>query len=187
MNQRKRIAGLLTAALLTGMSGTTWAATDTIELRVTPQCSEAIVVSAAPEPYNFGSIGYALTTHSTRAISVSNTGSCTDSWDLQVADSAPEPWTAGAAAGADAYVLSAVFNSGTTQPDTSLFDVDDVIDDGAATTCTASKYDGDQTCLNVPTGGPGARNLWFKLALPLTSTDTAQDEHILTVTVTTTP
>ena len=189
MKRNKKTRGLLAAlAVVATAVSTSWSASDSIVLLVTPQCNEVIVVSAAPEPYNFGSIAYGLTTHSTRAISVSNTGSCQDTWDLQVAPTGGGvAWTADTAPGTDVFSLSAKFTAAatTTQPATSGFDANDIVDDGAATPCTASKFDGDATCIDVPAGG--VRNLWFKLALPLASTDPTQVEHTLTVTVTTAP
>jgi hypothetical protein len=165
-----------------------WPATSgTVDLEITPTCTEGITVSiAGPAPYQFGSVGYTLTTYSTRAVTVVNTGSCSDSWYLSVADSGAQPWTAGAAAGVDTYSLKAVFNSGTTQPTYDTFDDTNDVVDGTPELCDGTKFDGDESCQNVlAASGSDSRNLWFKLVMPTESTDASQNVHTLTVTVAT--
>ena len=175
-----------------------WSATDTITLTVTPTCSDAIVVSAAPEPYDFGTtIAYNQTTHSTRSITVQNTGTCADTWSLQATGNTVggggTVWTAGSNAegiSANRYVLRAAFTSADTMPgsNTTTFDANGVVDDGSATTCTGTVYaGGGATCLDVPATGTNTRYMWFRLELPSSSGDTSTGiQHTITVTLSTT-
>lgn len=184
---RRTLAWLMSAALVvwTSVPAAFAVTTDSIVLTVTPSCTRGITVSAAPEPYDFGSVAFNTSTHSTRAVTVTNDASstCADTWDLQAANSGGTPvWdTVTSAPAADAYRLSALFNTGL--PLETDFGANDYVNDASATLCDATKFAGGVTCLNVPVNT--SRSLWFKLEMPSSSTEATAVTHTITVTITT--
>ncbi len=163
-----------------------FAASDTIDLTVTPTCpTRSITVTAAPEPYDFESVDLGLTTLSTRAVTVTNTASgCADTWSLDVAENngGGATWNPGASPGEDVYTLKALFNA--TAPGAGDFSANDVVD-GSAQACDAgsSEFTGSDICKDVANGNP--QDLWFRLEMPTSTTASSPVTHTLTVTITT--
>jgi len=164
-----------------------WAATGTVDLTITPICTRGITVAlAAPTAYDFVSVAFNTTTHSTRAVAVTNTGTCKDTWQLQAADvTGTNNWTIGSAAAANTYVLRSVFNSG--MPGSSAFTASEDDLTGSLADCVLNgKFEtsSGQACQLV--NPAGSANMWFQLVTPTSTNDTGI-QHTIRVTVSTQP
>jgi hypothetical protein len=131
--------------------------------------------------YAFGSVPVATSSASITAVHVTNSGTIPTTYTFSAATTTVgSPWTLGAAApGADVVVVSAAFHG--SQPTVAQFGPEDVMT-GVAKACTVTVYsvDGSQTGVSVPVAG--ARLLWFKMAMPTTSSTVAPQNVTVTVT-----
>jgi len=131
--------------------------------------------------YAFGSVPVATSSASITAVHVTNSGTIPTTYTFSAATTTVgSPWTLGAAApGADVVVVSAAFHG--LQPTVAQFGPEDVMT-GVAKACTVTVYsvDGSQTGVSVPVAG--ARLLWFKMAMPTTSSTVAPQNVTVTVT-----
>jgi len=169
---RKVLLGLLMAVMCMGLAHA--ASSDTIAVKVTIIASLSVDITESE--LSLGSVNVGTTTASPTAITVTNNGSgVAETYSLSLTN--PSGWTASqTAAGSEAYVLNAAFNSD-----------DSVTWDNAAhalsvapVVSTADKFAGDQTGAAVPHGA--VRNLWFQFLSPTATGVT--DEQSITVTVT---
>ena len=184
MNSVKRkIAGFLFGALVVVGIGTMekgWAytSTDTITILVTPstQLSVKITSPTAGTGYDFSSVGLGLSTQSGVAAVVENDGDVASKWALRAL--ALDTWSLGTSTGAqNVAILKALFGSASgPYPSSSAFEVVD----STLPTSTQEAVDGSKfstgTILgaSIPATGTDTRNLWFKLATPLTSSVATQ-------------
>ena len=131
---------------------------------------------SATGPIAFGTVTAASVTVNSTASTVTNDGNVTETYSLNLTDPA---WTAvQAAPAAEQYCLSATFN--TVEPASGDFVYADHALSTTSTACSATKFAGDQTGLSVPT--TETRSLWFKFEAPASTTVTAEQTIVVTVT-----
>jgi hypothetical protein len=144
----------------------------TVKVKILSSLSVDITESAL----DLGSVNVGSTTVSGSGVTVTNTGSgVAETYSLSLSN--PSGWTAGQAAGANAYVLNAAFDADGSAISWSA--ANDALTT-TATTASATKFASDQTGLSVPQGA--VRKLWFQFLAP-TATDITTGQDI-TVTIT---
>lgn len=128
-------------------------------------------------PIAFGVVTAGSATVSSDSSLVTNDGNVAETFSLDLTD--PAGWTAvQAAAGSEEYCLSAMFNS--SQPASGNFAYADHALSTTSTSCSATKFAGDQTGVSV--AASGTRELWFKFEAPSATTVTTQQTITVTVT-----
>lgn len=151
------------------------AQSDAVAVRVT--VTPSLSVSITETALTIGSVVAGSTSVSTSGVTVINNGSgVNETYSLSLTD--PAGWTASqTAAGVETYVLNAAFDA-----------------DGAAitwsntnhalsttpTTCTATKFAGDQTGVSVPYNA--TRKLWFQFKAPTATTVGTEQSIAVTIT-----
>lgn len=172
----KRMQGILGLMLVMALPRAAAAATsDTVAVTVTIGCT--LSVNVTETTLNLGTVAPSGTIASTSGATVTNNGSgCNETYSLSLTN--PSGWTASQTApGANQYVLNAAMDADGTG-----------ITWGAAnhalsttpTACSATKFAGDQTCLNV--AGAAGRKLWFQFLAPTSTSVTTQQSITVTVT-----
>ncbi len=184
MNSVKRkIAGFLFGALgVVGIGtmekGWAYTSTDTITILVTPstQLSVKITSPTAGTGYDFSSVGLGLSTQSGVAAVVENDGDVASKWALRAL--ALDTWSLGTSTGAqNVAILKALFGSASgPYPSSSAFEVvDSTLTTSTQEAVDSSKFStGTILGASIPATGTDTRNLWFKLATPLTSSVATQ-------------
>lgn len=131
-------------------------------ITVTPVASVSLDLSATT--YAFGAIDVNTSTNSATALTLTNNGEVTVAVDKRILDqSNPVGWTAGNAAGRDAYVLYAA--TSTTRLNVADFGSATKFGlQGAITALTGPT--GSQPLL-PPTGAGQSVDLWFRLDMPI--------------------
>jgi hypothetical protein len=148
------------------------ASSDTVNITVT--ISQAIGVEITETSYNFGTLTTGTTATSASSLTVTNTGSgANENYSLNCSNTAN--WTAGTSPGTNIFVLRAQFNS--TAPTT--FDTTDILSTSPVL-ADATHFSGNETGINVPYGA--VRHLWLRLQTPTSSSSTAQQTIVLTIT-----
>jgi hypothetical protein len=128
-------------------------------------------------PIDFGVVAAGSATVSTDSSTVTNTGNVAETYSLNLTN--PGGWTAvQAAPGSEEYCLSAMLNS--TQPTSGSFVYADHALSITPTSCSVTKFAGDETGVSVATSA--ARHLWFKFEAPSATTVTTQQTIVATVT-----
>jgi len=128
-------------------------------------------------PIDFGVVTAGSATVSTASSTVTNTGNVAETYSISLTN--PGGWTAvQAAPGNEEYCMSAMLNSA--QPASGGFVYADHALSTTPTSCSATKFAGNETGLSVPTSA--ARHLWFKFEAPSATTVTAQQTIVATVT-----
>jgi hypothetical protein len=172
-----RMEVLLSAALVIGLItfDAEAAQSDTFAIKVT--VAPSISVNIAEDTLSLGSISAGGVKVSTAAVTVTNNGSgVNETYSLSLAN--PAGWTASqTAAGADTYVLDAVFDADGTGITWS--DANQALSI-TPTVCSASKFAGDQTGVSVPYSS--ARKLWFQFKAPTATAVSAEQSIVITVT-----
>jgi hypothetical protein len=165
---------LLAAVLLVGSANMVKAANPaTINVTVTIQNLSV----ATTGPIGFGTVTSGSETVSGSASTVTNDGNVTETYLLSLTN--PGGWTAvqGEPA-AEQYALLAEFN--TTAPAAGAFTYTDHALSTSSVASSATKFAGDQTGLSVPASA--TRSLWFRFNAPTSTTVTAQQTILVTVT-----
>ena len=139
-------------------------------------------VTITEASYVFGTVPLATSTASISAVHVTNSGTIASTYSLSAATTTAggSPWSLGAGApGADIIVVSGAFHG--SAPIVAQFGPEDVVT-GASQAGTATKYsiDGSQTGVAVPVAG--VRLIWFKLAMPTTSSTVNTQDVTVTIT-----
>lgn len=145
-------------------------------------------VTVTLDPYDFESVVMNSTTHSTRAITVTNTGDVSADFSLHAnTTTVNSPWTlahtVGTGAGFDRLLLQGAFASGA--PSSSDFEAFTTVISTTTRAASATVYtiDGSYTGAAVPASA--GRSLWFKLTLPTsTSLGNPPGQQEITITVT---
>lgn len=145
----------------------------TLILRVTPGVTRDVTLSTGA--YDFGSVNLGASTVTVTAVGVTNSGNVTSSLALRSTGSVN--WSTGTAAGADTFLLRALFSAAQPAPASFLAE-DNVV--GASTLSTTQATTSVYT--SAASGGvdgtsvaPAAsRNLWFRLDMPTSSSSSAQ-------------
>lgn len=168
------VRGVICLAAL-GIWVTTVGANPAPTINVTVTIQNVSVTASGP--IAFGVVLAGSTTVSSSHSDVVNDGNVTETYSLKLTN--PGGWTAKQAApGVAEYCLSAQFNS----DDAGTFSYLDHALTTTDSTCSASKFAGDETGLSVVK--TGARSLWFKFQAP--SSTTVWTEQTITVTITAT-
>ena len=167
------IAALVALALLVPASQALAAPSDTISVTVT--ISATVSVAVTEGSYDFGSLSVGATAISASSLTVTNDGSGIDeTYSLSCSDTAG--WAAGGSAGADAFVLSAQFNS--TAPGS--FDAANDVLTTSPVAASGTQFAGDETGAGVAYNA--ARNLWLEIQTPTSTAAAGQQTITLTVT-----
>jgi len=128
-------------------------------------------------PIAFGVVAAGSATVASDSSVVTNDGNVAETFSLNV--TSPSGWTAvQAAPGSEEYCLSGMLNAA--KPASGDFSYANDALSVTATSCSVSKFAGDQTGVSV--AASGTRNLWFKFQAP--SATTATTQKTITVTVT---
>ena len=155
------VAGLMALGLGTCVSKAQAASTDTIVLSVSPGNVAYGVKISSPyaSGYNFGPVNLGVTTVSTLAIVVQNTGNISEYFGMGVSNTSPDNWAAvGVAPSTDQFRLMGYFQ--TNQPGSGSF--------GDAIPSTVSGAVGglyNQTTVGR-TMPNNTQNLWLRLEMP---------------------
>lgn len=145
----------------------------TINVTVTVQ---SLSVSASG-PIAFGTVTAGSSTVASDSSHVVNDGNVAETYSINLTD--PGGWSAvQAVPGAEEYVLSVMFNA--TQPAVGDFTYADHALTTISTASSGTRFAGDQTGLSVPASG--IRYLWLKFEAPSSTTVTAQQTIVITVT-----
>jgi len=136
-----------------------------------------ISVSIAEDALSLGSVAAGSTTISQSAVNViNNSDGVNETYSLSVTN--PSGWTASqSAAGAETYVLDAVFDADGTGITWSE------ANQALSTTAVASsatKFAGDQAGVNVPYNA--TRKLWFQFKAPTSTTVNTEQSIVVTIT-----
>jgi hypothetical protein len=161
--------------------------TDSIVVSVTPSGLVFGVSISSPYAagYNFGTVALASTTGSTRAITVTSSGTLSEYFTMSVADPGTNPWspvsTDVTPSTIDQYELQGHFTVANAQPLDSAF-------------VTAANADVIQSGMQMPAGSlfnqsskvaPGnSLYLWLKLKMPASITDNTAAQRNLVLSVT---
>ncbi|MCX5699189.1 MAG: hypothetical protein NTX01_05790 [Candidatus Omnitrophica bacterium] len=148
---------------------------DTVAVKVT--VTSTLSVNITEDTLALGSVAAGSTKVSTAAVTVTNNSSgINETYSLSLAN--PSGWTASqAAAGAETYVLDAVFDADGTGITWSEANY------ALSTTAVASsatKFAGDQTGVSVPYNA--ARKLWFQFKAPTATTVSTEQSIVVMVT-----
>jgi len=128
-------------------------------------------------PIDFGVVTAGSATVSTVSSTVTNAGNVAETYSVNLTN--PGGWTAvQAAPGSEEYCLGAMFNSA--QPASGGFVYADHALTTTPTSCSATKFAGNETGVSVPASA--ARHLWFKFEAPSATTVTNQQTVVATVT-----
>jgi hypothetical protein len=128
-------------------------------------------------PIDFGVVTAGSATISTVSSTVTNTGNVAETYSINLTN--PGGWSAvQAAPGNEEYCLSAMLNG--TQPASGGFVYADHALSTTPTSCSATKFAGNETGVSVPTSAE--RHVWFKFEAPSATTVTAQQTIVATVT-----
>jgi hypothetical protein len=168
------IAALVAALLVSPVQA---ALTGTVTVTVTLAGASVSVTDATIAIGTAGTPATMSTTYnSAAAIHVTNDTSpgIAQTYSLNLTN--PATWTAGNPANADEYRLSALFNTLTG----GTFDANDYVLSGAAVPCDGTKFQGDESGLNV--AAAGIRHLWLKFETPASTTTLVA--QVITITVT---
>jgi len=169
---------IVMAGVGTMEKGWAYTSTDTITILVTPstQLSVKITSPTAGTGYNFSTVGLGISTQSGVAAVVENDGDVASKWALRAL--ALDTWSLGTATGAvNVAVLKALFGSASgPYPSSSAFEVvDSTLTTSTQEAVDSSKFStGTILGASIPATGTDTRNLWFKLATPLTSSVATQ-------------
>lgn len=162
----------LILALVVSANSALAASSDAVNITVT--ISQTIGVEITEASYNFGTLTTSTSATSASSLTVTNTGSgANENYSLNCSNTAN--WTAGTSPGNNVFVLRAQFNS--TAPTT--FDTTDILSTSPIL-ADATHFSGNETGLNVPYGA--VRHLWLRLQTPTSSSSTAQQTIVLTIT-----
>ncbi|MFH0778023.1 MAG: hypothetical protein V2A71_05255 [Candidatus Eisenbacteria bacterium] len=164
----------LTTMVVLCAAGTAFAANPS-DISVTVMIENLSVSTTGP--ITFGVVTAGSATVSTVSSTVTNDGNVAETYSLNLTN--PAGWTAvQAAPGNEEYCLSSIFNAA--QPAGGDFDYADHALSTTSTSCSATKFAGDQTGESVPTSG--TRNLWFEFEAPSATSVTSQQAIVVTVT-----
>ncbi|MBI5116958.1 hypothetical protein HZA56_10845 [Candidatus Poribacteria bacterium] len=148
------------------------ASSDTVNITVT--ISQTIGVDITETSYNFGTLATSVTSTSASSLTVTNTGSgANETYSLNCSNTAN--WTAGSSPATNVFVLSAKFNS--------IAPTSFVAGDILSTTPVASDgthFAGNETGSSVPY--QAVRHLWLQLKTPTSTSASAQQTIVLTIT-----
>ncbi|MDI6704472.1 MAG: hypothetical protein QME40_07370 [bacterium] len=188
MKRLGSIIGMISlAVLLFAVPKVDAAESGTIDVTVTIQ---NISVSIDPASYDFGAVALGSKSQSTTAITVTNDGNVNEDYSLNLTNPSPPSWTAmttTGAPGAEKYTLEAAFDADGTIAwgNDQATPNDNHILTTTITACTASKYAGDQTGVNVPANG--ARTLYLRFWAPSSTGIFTQQTIPVTVTAAKSP
>jgi hypothetical protein len=138
-------------------------------------------ISLSSNTWALGTVVAASTTQMTEAedITVTNDGNVDEDFTLKLTN--PASWAAGAAAGADAYVLSGLFCGTADAPGGGDFSAEDVLTTSTQTSTAAIfGYAGGSSDGVAVSAGSGV-DLWLEFDAPTSSSDFT--EQTITVTV----
>jgi len=150
--------------------------TSSVNLKVT--CAPALSVNVGTATYSFGTVGTNQTALSTGAIPVNN-DSAGRTEDYQITGANSTNWTiSNSTNGADTFYLRALLNSvAPTQANfTAVFSTLSTV----IANMSAANYGGDQNGKSVVSGG--AKNLWFMLGSPTSTSSSAEQTISVTLT-----
>jgi hypothetical protein len=146
------------------------ALTDTVVLTVTPVGNKSVSIDLAN--FDFGNLNLGTTGNLSSSATVTNDGNIVSTWGVRIS-AADGVWTAdAAAAGADQYLLMALFNDSVTPPVSGDFTAANDNVTTAQVDASATAYAGNQSGLSVPVSG--TRGLWFRLDMPTSSSVSTQ-------------
>lgn len=179
MARSLRICALAAVAAILALNATAYAA-ETADISVTVTIQN-LSISLSSNTWALGTVAAASTVQMTEAedITVTNDGNVDEDFTLMLTD--PTAWTAGASAGADVYVLSALFCGAADAPASGDFNAEDVLTTSAQTSTGAIfGYAGGTADGVAVTAGSGV-DLWLEFDAPTSSSDFT--EQTITVTV----
>lgn len=160
MNAHKKVVSLA-AVIVLALGFESASAANFADGTITVTPSVTVDLSLSPASYAFGTLAVGSSSNSATALSLSNGGNVDISVDKRI-QSDPSGWTAGTAAGANVYVLSAA----TAAARPGLTDFASGTAFGAAlsvSSLTGSSGTGSNVTLSAP---GGSAKLWFKLDMP---------------------
>jgi len=151
------------------------AQTDSITVKVS--IISAISVNVLEDALSLGSVAIGGTKVSSAGVTVTNDGSgVNETYSLSLTN--PSGWTASStAAGTEIYVLDAGFANSVSA--IAWSEANHALSTSAVL-CSATKFAGDQTGINVPKDA--ARKLWFQFKAPTATTVTSEQSIVVTVT-----
>ncbi len=164
MKTNKKWVGLWTLLVLAllGMRREAQAA-NPVDGTITVTPVATVSLTLAPTTYAFGPVAVALSTVSVSSLTLTNVGEVAVTVDKRIqSESSPAGWTAGAAAGADTYVLYVA--TSTFQPSPGAFTAGAHRFGAVSNVTNLNGLGGTQPIVAVG----GAVDLWFKLDMPLT-------------------
>jgi hypothetical protein len=139
-------------------------------------------ITLSTHSYDFGMVSMGVTTVSTSAVTITNTGNASETYSLSVTTTgAKTVWGIGTSTptSMDTLVMFNLFNS--VQPSSTTFNINDVVTK-SPTTASGTVYAGNETAVGISVGV--ARHLWMMLNMPLYTSTT--DQQLLNVNVTAT-
>jgi hypothetical protein len=144
-----------------------------VKVRITPSIS----VNITEAELVLGDVAASGTKTSTTGVTVTNNGSgANETYSVSLAN--PSTWTAVQdAAGVEKYVLNAAFDA---DGSSIVWDNTKHAISTAVVACSATKFAGDQTGINVPYNE--ARKLWFQFKAPTATSVTTEQSIVVTVT-----
>ncbi|MCX6832130.1 MAG: hypothetical protein NT028_08370 [candidate division Zixibacteria bacterium] len=149
------------------------------DVTVTATILSVSVSVTSGSPVAFGIVAASSTTRSTVAAVIANDGNVNETYSLSLTDPVAD-WTAAATAGANEYVLSAMFS---TAAPGATFGAEDVLALAPPVACTATVFGNTvagESGLVVPMSE--ARNLWLEFKAPTTTSSYAQKTITVTIT-----
>jgi hypothetical protein len=180
--KRSTVKFLLLAGVLAA-TGKVWAASDTLQLTVTPTGTRIAQITAGVDAYDFGNVavGVGQSTISASGTTVSNIGTFPAKFQLQIT-SPDGTWLDNDTAtgpAADHYVLQGLFNSA--QPAPTDFAANDDVRSGSANTAggLGGALSGDQDASSVLSGA--SRTLWFQMKMPTSTSVTSQRSFTVSI------
>ena len=174
-----RACALALVVLIPAMTATAHAA-DTADITVTVTIQN-LSLTLSSSTWALGTVVAASTTQMTEAndITASNDGNVDEDFTLRLTN--PAAWTAGAAAGADVFVLSGLFCGAADAPGGGDFNADDVMTTSAQpATATIFGYVGGSADGEAVSAGSSV-DLWLEFGAPTSSSSFT--EQTITVTV----
>jgi len=175
MSRKLLLAAAMTAlalVLAVPASPATAAQSDTVNITVI--ISHTIGVEITEGAYDFGTLSVGTTVVSGSSLTVTNTGTGPDETYL-LSCSDTDDWLCGSTPGNDVFVLSAKFNSYAP----GSFGAGDIL--GAAPIAAdATHFAGDEIGSDVPYNE--VRHLWLQLQTPTSTTSSAVQTIVLTIT-----
>jgi hypothetical protein len=178
------LAGLLTV-MLVGSVGTTVYA-DICAMSVTVTVAKTVVVSGSPLTFPSVAAGAGNAVVSTAGCTVTNTGSTTESYNLELT-AAPAGWSVlngTGNPGAEQFKLLALFTSETPAASGSFVDGNDVVCSTTVINAASAVYGNPSESVNVQgfnCTASAVRTLWFKFMAPSATVLTTQQWMTVTV------